>query len=59
MSRLNQTTHMNLSKLLFGKYPSERRRKELRHLCLALVLGALACCVIGAILYVLQMQGRF
>ena len=50
---------MDLGKILFGKYPPERRRKEMWNLSLGLSLGVIVCVVFGLIIFILYKQGRF
>jgi len=50
---------MDLGKVLFPKYPPNRRRKEMKDLRLGIFLGAISCIIIGLLIYTLYRQGRF
>jgi hypothetical protein len=53
-----QTARLYIEKLLFPGFASSVRRRNMRFLLLAVVLGVFASVAFGAILYLLNSQGR-
>ena len=53
-----QTARLYIEKLLFPGYASNVRRRHMRFFLLAVLLGMVASVAFGAILYLLNSQGR-
>jgi len=50
---------VDISKLLFPKYSSNKRRQQMQLLRVALLIGFLICLLFCLVLYLLNRQGRF
>ena len=59
MNERHSSSAMNLiGKMFFPKIQPSRRRRDVRFLFLSLLLGVMFCALFGAMLFILNKQGR-